>query len=521
MNPRLVRLRFRDGCLADLAWTVTGSGECEHVNNHGSHPSRHPGRYGGLGSRYGDGFDPSPADSRRLKRPVAVEDRFDSTPARCWNSDVAEMPETRFAMNGDGDHVAYQVVGDGRIDVLVTRPTLYPVDLMWDEPHVVQFLNRLSSFCRHMWFDPRGTGASDGIAHEDVRLLETVVDDMVTVLNAAGVQRAVLLGLGIPAGLLFAATHPERTHALVLVNAFARFRKAEDYPEGFPDELIETLLPRYPGVPEAVAPSLMDDVRFRRWFHRAARLNVSPNEAAWRRIGTVETDLRGVLDAIRAPTLVVCREGARATAGSRYLATHIEGAQYVEVPGEDSPPFSSAALDPIETFLTGNHPPPPVDRVLATILFTDLVESTQLAGRLGDRRWRELLASHDAVVREELDRFRGREVKFTGDGFLATFDGPARAIRCACAIRDALDALGLEVRAGLHTGEIERHGDDLAGIAVHIAQRVMTHAGPRQILVSRTVADLIAGSDIDLLDRGEQELKGVSGTWRVFSVRSC
>ena len=433
---------------------------------------------------------------------------------------VVAVPETRYARNASGDHVAYQVVGDGPIDVLVSRPTLFPVDLMWDEPHVVHFLNRLTSFCRHLWFDPRGTGASDRIAHGDDRLLEGLVDDMVTVLDAAGVRRAVLLGLSIPAGLLFAATHPERTQALVLVNAFARFRKAEDYPEGFPEELIATLLPRYPGVPEAAAPSLVDDLRFRRWFERAARLNVAPNEAAWRRIGTIETDLRGVLSAIRAPTLVVCRAGSMAAAGGRYLARHIDGAQYLEVPDEDTAPFASGALDPIESFLTGRHAPPPVDRVLATILFTDLVESTQLAGRLGDRRWRELLASHDAVVREELDRFRGREVQGTGDGFLATFDGPARAIRCACAIRDALDALGLEVRAGLHTGEIERHGDDLAGIAVHIAQRVMTHAGPGHVLVSRTVADLIAGSDIDLLDLGEQELKGVPGPWRLFSVQT-
>jgi len=437
-----------------------------------------------------------------------------------WNLVVAEAPGTRFATNADGDHVAYQVVGDGPIDVLVNRPTVFPVDLMWDEPHVAHFLNRLSPFCRHMWFDPRGTGASDGIAHGDVRLLESVVDDMVTVLNAVGVRRAVLLGLSIPAGLLFAATHPERTHALVLVNAFARFRKAEDYPEGFPDEEIAGLLPRYPGVPEVVAPSLVHDPRFRSWFERAARLTVSPNEAAWRRIGTLDTDVRGVLSAIRAPTLVVCRGGSRAAAGSRYLASHIDGAQYVEVPGEDSAPFSSAALDTIETFLTGRHAPPPVDRVLATLLFTDLVESTRLAARLGDRRWRELLESHDAVVREELDRFRGREVKFTGDGFLTTFDGPARAIRCACAIRDALAALGLDVRAGLHTGEIERHGDDVAGIAVHIAQRVMASAEPGKVLVSRTVADLIAGSDIDLLDLGEHDLKGVPTPWRLFSVQT-
>jgi class 3 adenylate cyclase len=446
-----------------------------------------------------------------------------------WNLVVANAADTRFAKNRDGDYVAYQVVGDGPIDVLVNRLTIFPVDLMWDEPRLAQFLNRLSSFCRHIWFDPRGTGASDGIAHRDVRLTESVVDDMVTVLDAVGVERAVLLGLNVPPALLFAATHPERTAALVLFNAMARIREADDYPEGMSDREIEAHSTRHaPGVPspsvtsvEAVAPSLVDDARFRGWFDRAQRLTLTPKEAAWRLMGSYEVDVRDVLGSIRAPTLVIYRRGVRSAAQSRYLADQIHGAERVELDGDDVLAFtgnSSAVLDAIEEFLTGHHTPPPVDRVLATLLFTDLVESTQFAGRLGDRRWRELLESHDVVVREELDRFRGREIKFTGDGFLATFDGPARAIRCACAIRDALGALGLEVRAGLHTGEIELHGKDLAGIAVHIAQRVMTLAQPDQVLISRTVADLIAGSDIELFDLGEHDLKGVPGPWRLFSV---
>ncbi len=438
---------------------------------------------------------------------------------------MAEVPETRFATNADGDHIAYQVIGDGPIDVLVNRLTIFPVDLMWDEPRLVSFLNRLSSFCRHIWFDPRGVGASDGLAHGDVRLLESISDDMVTVLDAVGVERAVLLGLNVPTGLLFAATHPERTSALVLFNATARFRAADDYPEGLSDDEIERRSRRRgPGgfSVEAVAPSMADDDRFRRWFDRAQRLTVEPGEAVWR-FGSYEIDVRDVLGSVRAPTLVVYRRGVPSAAQYRYVADHMAGAERVELEGDDMLPFfgdSAAVLDAIEEFLTGRHAPPPVDRVLATLLFTDVVESTQLAGRLGDRRWRELLVSHDAAVREELERFRGREVKFTGDGFLATFDGPARAIRCACAIRDALSALDLQVRSGLHTGEIELHGDDLAGIAVHVAQRVMTLAQPGEVLVSRTVADLIAGSDIELLDLGEHDLKGVPEPWRIFGVRS-
>jgi class 3 adenylate cyclase/pimeloyl-ACP methyl ester carboxylesterase len=441
---------------------------------------------------------------------------------------VAQVPETYYATNADGDRVAYQVVGDGPVDVLVNRPTLFPVDLMWDEPRLVHFLHRLSSFCRHIWFDPRGTGASDGITHGDVRLLEGITDDMVTVLDAVGVRRAALLGLGVASGVLFAATHPDRTTALVLYNATARFRRADDYPDGLSDREIERRLQVGPGVTnpgvasvEQIAPGLADDRRFRRWFDRAQRLTLGPHEAAWRLKGSYEIDVRDVLGAIQAPTLVVYRSSAERAALSRYLADHIEGAKRVELEGDDMFVFSGGSggfLEATEEFLTGQKPRRSADRVLATLLFTDVVESTELLGRLGDRRWRELLVTHDALVREELDRFRGHEVKFTGDGFLSTFDGPARAVRCACAIRDALAALGLDLRAGLHTGEIEQHGDDLAGIAVHVAQRVMAQAQPGEVLVTRTVADLIGGSDIDLVDRGEHHLKGVTGAWRLFSV---
>jgi class 3 adenylate cyclase len=441
---------------------------------------------------------------------------------------MADLPETRYARTAGGGQVAYQVVGDGPLDVLVNRNTVFPVDLMWDEPRLAHFLNRLSSFSRHFWFDPRGTGASDWIPHSEGRLLESLVDDMVAVLDQVGCERVALLGLGPPIGLLFAATHPERTTAVALVNASVRFRRADDYPQGISDEDIERLFERASegGMSYRVsdyAPSLVDDTRFRRWFERAERLTTAPDDELWRARSTLDIDLREVLGSIRVPTLVVNRRDRRAAAQTRYIADHVAGAKYVEVAGADHLPFvgdSAAVLDAVEEFLTGHLAPPEIDRVLATVLFTDLVNSTPQAAELGDRRWRELLVTHDALVSEELERFRGRVVKFTGDGVLATFDGPARAIRCACAIRDAVEALGVEVRAGLHTGEIELRGDDVSGIAVHTAQRVSSLAGAGEVLVSRTVADLLAGSDFDFHERGEHELKGLPGSWRLFSVQA-
>ena len=438
---------------------------------------------------------------------------------------MVDAPETRYAETAGGDYVAYQAVGDGPMDVLVTRPTLFPVDLMWDEPRLVLFLNRLSSFCRHIWFDPRGTGASDGIGRADGRLMESMVDDMVAVLDALGCGRVVLFGLSTPVGLLFAATHPERTTALVLDGGIARLRRDDDdSPGGMSKEEIDQNIERdsVPGATaliEQFAPSLVDDTRFQRWAQRALRLTCPPVDRRWRVRSTYETDLRPVLGSIRAPTLVIGHPPSNERA--RFVADRIGDAKYVDAAGKDPMPWCGDAgvlLDAIEEFLTGHLPAPQTDRVLATVLFTDLVDSTPQAAEKGDRRWRELLATHDAIISEELDRYRGRAVKFTGDGVLATFDGPARAIRCACAIRDALQPLGLEVRAGLHTGEIELRGDDVSGIAVHIGQRVASLAGGGEVVVSRTVADLLAGSEITFEDHGEHELKGVPGTWRIFRV---
>jgi class 3 adenylate cyclase/pimeloyl-ACP methyl ester carboxylesterase len=440
---------------------------------------------------------------------------------------VAEVPETRYAKTASGDHVAYQVIGDGPIDVLVNRANVFPVDLMWDEPRVAHFLNRLSSFSRHIWFDPRGTGASDWVSHGEGRLLETLVDDMVVVLDEVGCKRVALLGLApVPIGVMFAATHPERTTALVLVNATARVQRDDDYPQGISPEEVAPIIERTVDTPQVsapgFAPSLVDDTRFQRWAQRAERLTNPPNDRRWRAESVIEMDLRDLLGSIRAPTLVISRRDCRVAGQTRYIADHIVAAKYVELPGADSFPFvgdAGAVLDAIEEFLTGHLPPTQTDRVLATVLFTDLVDSTRQAAALGDRRWRELLVTHDAVVREELERFRGRAVKFTGDGVLATFDGPARAIRCAFAIRDALPALGLEVRAGLHTGEIERGSDDVSGVAVHVGARVAALAAASEVLVTSTVKDLVLGSGLEFEAHGTHPLKGVPGDWTLYAVK--
>jgi class 3 adenylate cyclase len=439
---------------------------------------------------------------------------------------VLDAPRTEYAPAVDGSQIAYQVVGDGGVDILVGRGTFFPVDLMWDVPRLVRFLDRLSSFARHIWFDPRGTGASDGIPHEEGRLLESVMDDMVAVLDAVGCDRAAILGLAVPSPLLFAATHPHRTTALVLADSTARLLKSDNYPEGFAeeeaDQRIDAVSAHVP-VMDWLAPSLVNDVEFRRWIDRAFRLTCTPSERVWRMRGTLETDVRDVLSAIRVPSLIINHTGRARAPQTRYVVDHIAGAKAVEAPGADLMPFASdsvALLDAVEEFLTGRLPEVPFDRVLATVLFTDIVNSTGMAASLGNRRWRALLDDHNALVRREVERCRGTFIKSTGDGALGTFDGPARAIHCASAIRDAVQTLGLEIRAGLHCGEIELHDGDVAGIAVHIGQRVASLAESNQVLVSRTVVDLLAGSEIEFTDQGEHQLKGVPGTWRVFEART-
>ena len=307
---------------------------------------------------------------------------------------VRDAPITEYARAVDGSQIAYQVVGDGAVDILVNRATYFPVDMMWETPRVARFLDRLSSFARHIWFDPRGTGASDRIPHEEGRLLETVVDDMVAVLDAAGCDRAAVLGLGVPIPLLFVATHPDRTAALVLADCAARMRRSDDYPEGLADEFVDRYMnaasERLPAT-DILAPSLVNDVEFCRWLERAFRLTCPPGERMWRLRGTFDVDLRQVLSAIRVPSLIINHTDRRPMSGTRYLVDHIDGAKTVEVPGADYMPFAAdsvALLDAVEEFLTGRLPQVPFDRVLATVLFTDIVNSTGLAASLGDRRWR-------------------------------------------------------------------------------------------------------------------------------------
>jgi class 3 adenylate cyclase len=436
------------------------------------------------------------------------------------------VPETVYA-KASGGSVAYQVVGAGPPDVLVIKPTFFPVDLMWDEPRFVRFLNGLSSFSRHIWFDPRGMGSSDPIAPVEGRLIESHVDDMIVLLDELGCERVVVLGAAVgPPALQFAATHPERTSALVLINPNARFRRADDYPQGLAEENVEAFLAARADVwgtgriLNLWAPSLAGDTRFRRWFGRCERLSNPPQDAAWRTRASWEIDVRHLLPAIRVPTLVILRAGWSGYEQGRYVADHIDGARYLELPGEESFFFDDTRtlLDAIEEFVTGRLHPAQNDRVLATVMFTDVVGSTEKAAGLGDRRWSELLATHHGLTRAELERLRGREIETTGDGFLATFDGPGRAIRCACAIRDAVRAIGIQVRVGLHTGEIELRGNHIGGIAVHIAQRVQALAQPDEVLVSRTVADLVGGSGIAFADRGSHVLKGVPNPWQLFAV---
>jgi class 3 adenylate cyclase len=433
------------------------------------------------------------------------------------------QPETRYARSGDV-HIAYQVVGSGPFDLVLVPGFVSHIEEWWEEPLCARFLERLAGFSRLILFDKRGTGLSDREA--GVPTLEQRMDDVRAVMAAAGSERAAVLGIseGGPMSALFAATYPERTAALVLYGTFAEFRSWVPTPEHL-EQFLHAIDERW-GTGQSLprfAPGLADDPRFRRWWARHERRAASPGAAMALMRMNSEIDVRHVLPAIRVPTLVLHRSGDVTVdvAAGRYLAAHILGAKYVELPGDDHLPYvgdSEAILGEIEEFLTGVRPVAEPDRVLATVLFTDVVGSTELAARLGDRRWRDLLDAHHAAVRRELARFRGREVGTVGDGFLATFDGPARAIRCADAIGAAVRTVGVEVRAGLHTGEIEIMGDDVGGIAVHIGARVAAEAGPGEILVSSTVKDLVAGSGLEFEDRGTRTLKGVPGEWRLFAA---
>ncbi len=427
-------------------------------------------------------------------------------------------PETRYAQSADGGQVAYQVAGSGPT-LLLAFDTFTVIDLMWEEPSLVRFFDRLSGFTRHAWFDPRGSGSSSLLPSGRLQVVESVADDMVTVLDALGEERCIFVGAPL-AALVFAATYPARTAGLALFNPTARHRSDAGY-AGLDDEQVEQQLATREREWGTGVWSFGwgADERLQRWYGKCERLRHSPGEAAHAFRSVLDTDVRDVLPTISVPTLVVAHQLSPRLGQSRYVAEHIAGARYVEVRGGAVlSAHNEDFVDAVEEFVTGRLPMAAVDRVLATILFTDIVDSTAQTAAMGDRGWRRVLDEHDAMVRGHLLRFRGREINTTGDGFLATFDGPARAIRCACAIRDEAHQLGVEVRAGLHTGEIELRGDDIAGMSVNIASRVAACAGPAEVLVSKTIPDLVAGSGIGFEDRGEHELKGVPGRWRLFAV---
>lgn len=440
------------------------------------------------------------------------------------------QPETRYARSGDLS-IAYQVVGDGPLDLVYVPGWVSHLDCGWEIPGVAEFIRRLASFSRLILLDKRGCGLSDRIP--GVATLEERMDDVRAVLDAVGSKRTALLGVseGGPMSVLFTATYPERSSALALYGTMAKFTASAEYPWGWPaeflDQIVEGAIAGWgrldsPVVP-LLAPSLAGDERFRESWGRFERAAASPGAFAALMRMNAEIDVRHVLPTIRVPTLVLHRTEDTAVNADqgRYIAERIPGAKYVELAGVDHIPFAGdfdAIVDEIEEFLTGVRPVPEIDRVLATVLLTDIVSSTARSAQVGDRRWKDLLDQHDTLIRRELERHRGRLVKNTGDGILATFDGPARAIRCAQAIATSLKSLGIEVRAGLHTGEVELRGEDVTGIGVNIAARVMDAAGPGEVVVSSTVKDLVAGSGLRFLDRGNHDLRGVPGEWRLFAV---
>jgi class 3 adenylate cyclase len=440
------------------------------------------------------------------------------------------IPETRYARTADGLSIAYSVVGEGP-DLVAVPGWVSHLEVAWEEPTLARFYERLATFSRLILFDKRGTGLSDRVPVDGLPSLETRMDDLRTVCDAAGSSEAALLGVseGASMSLLFAATYPERTPAVIVFGGYARRQQAPDYPWGSSEEAYAALLEEIErdwGGPvglEMRAPSRVNDPRFRETWAKYLRMGASPTAVLELVRMNAEIDVRPILPTIRVPTLVLHRTGDRASRveGGRYLAERIPGAKFVELPGDDHLPWigdAEAVLEEIEHFLTGTRPQHESDRVLTTILFTDIVDSTKRVSSMGDALWKETLAEHDERAKREITRYHGTYVNTTGDGLLARFDGPARAVRCALAIGAAMRGLGLEIRAGCHTGEVELSGTEVRGVAVHIGARVAALAKPSQVLVSQTVKDLVAGSGLAFEDAGEHELKGVPDRWRLYRV---
>lgn len=436
-------------------------------------------------------------------------------------------PEVRYAKSGDVN-IAYSVAGDAALDVILVPSWASNIELSWEDPRAARLYRRLASFSRLITFDKRGTGLSDRLG--DWLTLEARMEDVRAVMDAVGSETAALVGFweGGPMSALFAATYPERVRALVLYGTTAAYTSSPGYPWAPTREENEALSEEVEAgwgrgaVVDRLAPSRGADERFRRWWARLERNSLSPGDAAAMFRLNAGIDVRAILPAIRVPTLVLHRsqDAMVPVEAGRYVAEHVPGSRFVELPGVDHLIIDDveAFASPVQEFLTGVRSTPEVDRVLTTVLFTDIVGSTERASALGDQAWQELLDAYRAVVRSELRRFRGREVDTAGDGFFATFDGPARAIRCALAARDAVRSVGLDIRAGVHTGEVILAGDKVAGIAVHIGARIMGLAGAGEVFVSSTVKDLVGGAGIQFDDRGIHLLKGIADPWRAFAA---
>jgi class 3 adenylate cyclase len=443
---------------------------------------------------------------------------------------VPLIPENRYASTPAGLQIAFQVLGDGPVDLVYLNGLTQHVDVQWDHPVMQRFLERLSSFSRLILFDRRDAFASDATPLELLPDPDEWAQNLCTVLDAVGSDRASIFAeleaCSVP--IVVAANHPDRVAALILANPVARYRASRDYPIGWDGSVIDEFLSWYEttwGTEELVRfafPSLADDAEFVRWRAKWMRASASPRTAmAVFRHLLPDMDIRSLLPTIHARTLVLHRTDNTYVSAdqARFVAQHIDGARFIEIPGSDAYLFtdrSDDVLDEVEEFLTGTRPSRPTERALATVMFTDIVGSTERAVALGDRRWRNLLVQHHLLVRRELDRFHGVEIDTAGDGFLARFSSPAEAIRCALQLSRTMEDLDLAIRAGVHTGEVELVGEGIGGIAVHIGARVAAQAGAGEVLVSRTVVDLVAGSGIEFEDRGEHELKGVPGMWRLF-----